>query len=83
MTELESCKTREEIEKFLDDRDLSYTISKDPYDLIEDYAASDAFSTSDVEGLLAMGESDLIDRFRLFPFGRYVFVSGYHIFIFD
>lgn len=30
MTELESCKTREEIEKFLDDRDLSYTISKDP-----------------------------------------------------
>ena len=33
---LRNCRTQQEIEKYLDDREMSYTISDNPRDLIED-----------------------------------------------
>lgn len=81
--ELQRCRSQTEIERYLDGREMSYSISDNPRDLIEDYAASDAFSEDDVEGLLAMSEEDLIDRFLLCPFAWYIENAGFHIFIFD
>lgn len=67
-TVLRNCKTQQEIEKYLDDREMSYSISDDPWDLIEDYAASDAFSNEDIEWLLSTDEKTLIEQFKMKPY---------------
>lgn len=81
--ELQKCQSQAEIHRYLDKHNMSYSISRNPYDLIEDYAASDAFSIDDMEGLLAMEENDLIEHFKLCPFAQYVYVAGCHIFVFE
>lgn len=82
-TGLRKCKTQQEIEKYLDDREMSYSISDNPRDLIEDYAASDAFSTGDIEWLLSTDENALIEQFKTKPYTMYMFVNGYHLLIDD
>ena len=82
-TDLRNCKTQQEIEKYLDDREMSYTISDNPRDLIEDYAASDAFSSEDFEFLLSTDEKTLIEQFKTKPYTQYMFVNGYHLFIYE
>ena len=80
---LQNCKTQQEIEKYLDDREMSYTISDNPRDLIEDYAASDAFSEEDVEWLMSTDEKTLIEQFQIKPDARYMCINGYHLFIYE
>lgn len=84
---LRNCKEQEEIEKYLDDMGVSYTISDNPRDLIEDYAASDAFSEEDVEWLLSTDEKTLIEQFKKKPDARYMCIHGftndYHLFIYE
>ena len=80
---LQNCKTQQEIEKYLDDREMSYTISDNPRDLIEDYAASDAFSEEDVEWLMSTDEKTLIEQFKTKPYTQYMFVNGYHLLVYD
>ena len=80
---LRNCKTQQEIEKYLDDREMSYTISDNPRDLIEDYAASDAFSSEDVEWLMSTDEKTLIEQFQIKPDTRYMCINGYHLFIYE
>lgn len=82
-TGLRNCKTQQEIEKYLDDREMSYTISEDPRDLIEDYAASDAFSEEDVEWLMITDEETLIEQFKRKPDAQYMFVNGYHLLVYE
>ena len=86
-TGLWNCKEQEEIEKYLDDMGVSYTISDDPRDLIEDYAASDAFSEEDLEWLMATDEKTLIEQFKKKPDARYMCIHGftndYHLFIYE
>lgn len=82
-TGLRNCKTLQEIEKYLDDREMSYSISDDPRDLIEDYAASDAFTEEDVEWLMSTDEKTLIEQFKKKPDARYMFVNGYHLLMYD
>lgn len=84
---LRNCKEQEEIEKYLDDMGVSYTISDNPRDLIEDYAASDAFSEEDVEWLMSTDEKTLIEQFKKKPDARYMCINGftndYHLFIYE
>ena len=84
---LQNCKTQQEIEKYLDDRKMSYTISDNPRDLIEDYAASDAFTEEDVEWLMSTDEKTLIEQFKIKPDARYMCINGltndYHLFIYE
>ena len=80
---LRNCKTQQEIEKYLDDREMSYTISDNPRDLIEDYAASDAFTEEDVEWLMSTDEKTLIEQFKIKPYTQYMFVNGYHLLVYD
>lgn len=84
---LRNCKEQEEIEKYLDDMGVAYTISENPRDLIEDYAASDAFSEEDVEWLMSTDEKTLIEQFKIKPDARYVCIHGftndYHLFIYE
>lgn len=80
---LRNRKTQQEIEKYLDDREMSYTISDNPRDLIEDYAASDAFTEEDVEWLMSTDEKTLIEQFKIKPDARYVCINGYHLFIYE
>ena len=80
---LRNCKTQQKIEKYLDDREMSYTISDNPRDLIEDYAASDAFSEEDVEWLMSTDEKTLIEQFQIKPDARYMCINGYHLFIYE
>ena len=80
---LRNCKTQQEIEKYLNDREMSYTISDNPRDLIEDYAASDAFSAEDVEWLMSTDEKTLIEQFQIKPDARYMCINGYHLFIYE
>lgn len=86
-TDLRNCKEQEEIEKYLDDMGVAYTISDDPRDLIEDYAASDAFSEEDVEWLMTTDEKTLIEQFKKKPDARYMCIHGftndYHLFIYE
>lgn len=82
-TGLRNCKTQQEIEKYLDDREMSYSISDDPRDLIEDYAASDAFSEEDVEWLMSTDEKTLIEQFKTKPYTQYMFVNGCHLLMYD
>ena len=86
-TGLRNCKEQEEIEKYLDDMGVSYTISDDPRDLIEDYAASDAFSEEDVEWLMSTDEKTLIEQFKKKSDARYMCIHGftndYHLFIYE
>lgn len=82
-TGLRNCKEQEEIEKYLDDMGVSYTISDDPRDLIEDYAASDAFSEEDVEWLMTTDKETLIEQFKRKPDAQYMFVNGYYLFIYE
>lgn len=86
-TGLRKCKTQQEIEKYLDDREMSYSISDDPWELIEDYAASDAFSNEDIEFLLSTDEKTLIEQFKKKPDARYMCINGfnndYHLFIYE
>ena len=84
---LQNCKTQQEIEKYLDNRAMSYTISDNPRDLIEDYAASDAFSEEDVEWLMSTDEKTLIEQFKIKPDARYMCINGltndYHLFVYE
>ena len=82
-TGLRNCKEQEEIEKYLDDMGVAYTISDDPRDLIEDYAASDAFSEEDVEWLMTTDKETLIEQFKKKPDARYMFVNGYHLLVYE
>lgn len=82
-TGLRNCKTQQEIEKYLDDREMSYSISDNPRDLIEDYAASDAFTEEDVEWLISTDEKTLIEQFKTKPYTQYMFVNGYHLLMYD
>lgn len=82
-TGLQNCKTKKEIEKYLDGREMSYSISDNPRDLIEDYAASDAFSEEDVEWLLSTDEKTLIEQFKMKPDARYMFINGYHLLVYE
>lgn len=86
-TGLRNCNTQQEIEKYLDDREMSYTISDNPRDLIEDYAASDAFSEEDVEWLMSTDEKTLIEQFKKKSDARYMCINGftndYHLFIYE
>lgn len=82
-TDLRNCKEQEEIEKYLDDMGIAYTISDNPRDLIEDYAASDAFTEEDVEWLMSTDEKTLIEQFKKKPDARYMFVNGYYLFIYE
>lgn len=84
---LRNCKEQEEIEKYLDDMGVAYTISENPRDLIEDYAASDAFTEEDVEWLMSTDEKTLIEQFKKKPDARYMCINGftndYHLFIYE
>lgn len=84
---LRNCKEQEEIEKYLDDMGVAYTISENPRDLIEDYAASDAFSEEDVEWLMSTDKKTLIEQFKKKPDARYMCINGfandYHLFIYE
>lgn len=82
-TGLRNCKTLQEIEKYLDDREMSYSISDDPWDLIEDYVVGDTFSTEDIEWLLSTDEKTLIEQFKKKPEARYMFVNGYHLLVYE
>lgn len=82
-TGLQNCKEQEEIEKYLDGREMSYSISDNPRDLIEDYAASDAFSEEDVEWLMSTDEKTLIEQFKMKPDAQYMFVNGYHLLVYE
>ena len=82
-TGLRNCKTQQEIEQYLDVREMSYSISDNPRDLIEDYAASDAFSEEDVEWLMSTDEKTLIEQFKTKPYTQYMFVNGYHLLMYD
>lgn len=82
-TGLQNCRTRQEIEKYLDDREMSYTISDNPRDLIEDYAASDAFSEEDVGWLMSTDEKTLIEQFKMKSDAQYMFVNGYYLLIYE
>ena len=84
---LRNCKEQEEIEKYLDDMGVAYTISENPRDLIEDYAASDVFTEEDVEWLMSTDEKTLIEQFKKKPDARYMCINGftndYHLFIYE
>lgn len=86
-TGLRNYKEQEEIEKYLDDMGVSYTISNNPRDLIEDYAASDAFTEEDVEWLMSTDKKTLIEQFKKKPDARYMCIHGftndYHLFIYE
>lgn len=82
-TGLQNCKEQEEIEKYLDGREMSYSISDNPRDLIEDYAASDAFSEEDVEWLMSTDEKTLIEQFKMKPDAQYMFINGYHLLVYE
>lgn len=86
-TGVQNCKTKKEIEKYLDGREMSYSISENPRDLIEDYAASDAFTEEDVEWLMSTDEKTLIEQFKKKPDARYMCINGftndYHLFIYE
>lgn len=84
---LRNCKEQGEIEKYLDDMGVAYTISENPRDLIEDYAASDAFTEEDVEWLMSTDKKTLIEQFKKKPDARYMCIHGftndYHLFIYE
>lgn len=82
-TALQDCRTLEEIEAYLDGKGISYTISDNPRDLIEDYASSDAFSEEDVEWLMSTDEKTLIAQFKLKPDAYYIKIKEYHLFVYD
>lgn len=54
----------ETLEQILDEIDLPYVIGDTVYDLIDDYAASDAYSEEDVAQLRAMSPERLQEMFR-------------------
>ena len=56
--------TVETLEQVLNELELSYAIGDTVYDLIDDYAASDAYSEEDVARLRAMSPERLQEVFR-------------------
>lgn len=62
---------------------MSYTISNNPRDLIEDYAVSDAFTEEDVEWLMSTDEKTLIEQFETKPDTRYMCINGYHLLVYE
>ena len=61
---VEPLETVETLEQVLEELGLSYTIGDTVYDLIDDYAASDAYSEEDVARLRAMSPERLQEVFR-------------------
>ena len=60
----EPLETVETLEQVLNELELSYAIGDTVYDLIDDYAASDAYSEEDVARLRAMSPERLQEVFR-------------------
>ena len=74
---IKGCKTIEEI---LDSLGYDYCkISENIYDLIEEYASSDAYSNDDVEALRNMNEDDLAETFALGSNFYYQRFGSYHV----
>lgn len=61
---IEPLETVETLEQVLDELDLPHVIGDTVYDLIDDYAASDAYSEEDVARLRAMSPERLQEVFR-------------------
>lgn len=61
---IDPLETVETLEQVLDEFDLPYVIGDTVYDLIDDYAASDAYSEEDVARLRAMSPERLQEVFR-------------------
>ena len=61
---VEPLETAETLEQVLDEFGLPYVIGDTVYDLIDDYAASDAYSEEDVARLRAMSPERLKEVFR-------------------
>lgn len=61
---IDPLETMETLEQVLDEFDLPYVIGDTVYDLIDDYAASDAYSEEDVARLRAMSPERLQEVLR-------------------
>ena len=61
---IDPLETVETLEQVLDEFGLPYVIGDTVYDLIDDYAASDAYSEEDVARLRAMSPERLQEMFR-------------------
>ena len=61
---IDPLETVEKLEQVLDEFGLPYAIGDTVYDLIDDYAASDAYSEEDVARLRAMSPERLQEVFR-------------------
>lgn len=61
---IDPLETAETLEQVLDEFGLPYVIGDTVYDLIDDYAASDAYSEEDVARLRAMSPERLKEVFR-------------------
>ena len=61
---IDPLETAETLEQVLDEFGLPYVIGNTVYDLIDDYAASDAYSEEDVARLRAMSPERLQEVFR-------------------
>ena len=61
---IDPLETVETLEQVLNELELSYAIGDTVYDLIDDYAASDAYSEEDVARLRAMSPERLQEVFR-------------------
>lgn len=72
---------KSQLERLLDYYGDGYTLSENIFDLIEDFASSDAYSDEDVESLNNLSERELIEQFEAASTFNYYKIGKYHVLI--